>query len=210
MDQIVQEGKTREEALEAALRRLNVSRDQVEVEVVEEGGARLFGLMGARGVKLKVKVKERDEVEALREFLEKVIDLIGVKGKVAVEDCGDYLSARIEGEEAGILIGRFGQTLDSLEYITNVVLGKRASGGGARKVVLDAEGYREKRRISLTKMAKSLAIKVMKTKKSVVLDPMSAHDRRTIHMALSDSKRVRTHSEGTGKDRKVIISYREK
>jgi spoIIIJ-associated protein len=210
MKEVIQEGKTREEALDNALKKLNVTEEEVIIEELDGSStSRLFGLVGAKGVRIKVSLKEHREARVASEFLEKILELMGIDGKVLVEEQENQIKAWIEGKEAGILIGKFGQTIDSLQNIVNVVIAKEF-GSGAKKVVIDAEDYRERREKALIQLAKNMASKVVKTQKGVVLAPMSPKDRRIIHLTLADYDKIETHSEGAGVHRKVIITYKGK
>lgn len=209
MKEIVQEGKTREEALKNALESLGASEDDVEVEVIDGGGGGILGLIGSKPIKIKVTLKEKGAAGSVGDFFRKIFEYMGIDSEFNVEESEKEIRVDINGREAGILIGKFGQTLDSLQYLANVFVGRRSEGTEQKKVLVDVENYRQRREESLEQLAKSMASKVTKTKKSVALAPMPPHDRRIVHLALADHSRIKTHSEGTGVNRKVIISYRE-
>lgn len=207
MKEVVQEGKTREEALAKALEKLGVSEDQVEIEEVQEHRDRFFGLLSTKITKLKVTVIESPEA-MVREFVENVLEKMQMDLQIEIELEEDKINVRLEGEDSGMIIGKFGQTLDSLQYLSNIVLGK--SIRDKTKVVIHVGDYRQRRESSLRRMAKAMAYKVIKNKKRIVLAPMPPQDRRIIHMSLSNFRNVTTSSEGVGNDRRVVISYKEK
>lgn len=144
--------------------------------------------------------------ECVREFLTGVLAGMGVQLEVETEIQDGVVTAFLEGDDSGMIIGKFGQTLDSLQYITNVVAGKKTSR--KVKVVIQVGDYRRRREASLRRMAKAMAYKVLKTKKKMALAPMPPQDRRIIHLALSNFRNIATSSEGVGPDRRVVISYK--
>ena len=205
MKEVVQEGKTKEEAVALALEKLGVDESRVDIEVLEESG-KLFGLIGSKSVRLKVTLKP-DAIGEVDVFIRTIMKYLGVDADLRIELEEDAIYATITGDDTGILIGRFGQTLDSVQYLLNVILSHKYPGH--QKVILNISDYRQRREMSLRKMARNLAVKVTKTRKNVSLAPMSPHDRRLIHLALADMKHVVTFSEGSGKNRKVVIAYKD-
>jgi len=143
-------------------------------------------------------------VELAMEFLGNVFQKMGVKVKEEISQDEEFLRLNFTGDDLGILIGRRGETLDALQYLTNLVVARKATG--KVRVILDVEGYRQRREDTLVKLAQRLADKAKKTGQSVVLEPMSPHERRIIHTALQNDLRIRTHSEGEEPYRKVVIS----
>lgn len=205
MKEIIQEAKTKEEAIAMALEKLGADESQVDIEVLEETG-KLFGLIGSKSARVKVVLKANPVVE-VEDFVKRVMNFLGVEADLRVEEEDDAIYATVTGDDTGMLIGRFGQTLDSIQYLSNVILSRRYPEHP--KVILNISDYRQRREISLKKMAKSLAAKVQKTRRSVILAPMPPHDRRLIHITLADFKNVATFSDGTGKNRKVTIAYKD-
>jgi spoIIIJ-associated protein len=204
MNEIIQEGKTREEALAQALEKLGVTEDQVEVEEIEGHRDRFFGLLSAKGVKIKVTIKETPEA-IIKVFVSTVLEKMGVAVNVEVERQDTDIIVNLDGDDAGMIIGKFGQTLDNLQYLSNIVLAK--STRDKLKVTVNVGDYRTRREESLRRMAKAMAGKVLKSRKSITLAPMSPQDRRIIHIALSTFKNVATTSEGVGHNRRVVISF---
>lgn len=201
-------GKTVDDAILAALIELDVDRDNVEIEVIEEGSKGFLGLVGSRLACVRVTVKP-SRVDKARAFLERVIELLGVEATVDVEQQGEYTVLQIEGNHLGILIGRRGETLDALQYLTNLAANRDKTDQAERvRVILDAEGYRKRRENTLRNLAYRLAEKVKREKRRAALEPMSPLERRIIHTALQDDESVETYSEGEEPFRRVVIAYK--
>jgi spoIIIJ-associated protein len=209
-------GKTVEDAIAAALAELEVSREEVEYEVVEEPSKGLFGLIGGKPAKVRVWVPEQvavkgdpsiDPVEVAKDFLQSIF--AAMKIDVAIERMthSDHVTLNLRGEDLGILIGKHGQTLDALQYLTN--LAAHRDSAERLRIILDVEDYRKRREETLTRLAKRLADKVRIRGEKVVLEPMSPQERKIIHMTLQDDYRVTTYSEGEEPFRKVIITLKK-
>lgn len=194
--------KTIAEAISGALTELNTTRDRVEVEVLEEPSKGLFGLFGGKNAKVRVTVKN-DPVEKATKFLEKVLDCMKIPAVLKPELKDNNLHIEIVGKNAAILIGRRGQTLDSLQYLVSLVINNGDSD--YVRVILDTENYRKKREQTLVNLANKLAYKVKKYKKSITLDPMNPYERRIIHSALQNNPHVGTKSQGDEPNRKVVV-----
>ena len=203
---VEKKGRSVEEAVAAALQELGVRADQAEVEVLEEPSRGLFGLIGSRDAQVRVTVKETKE-EVARRLLQDVAGAVGLDVTITTRREEDYLFFDVRGDELGILIGRRGQTLDALQYLTNLAAGRASSE--RQRVVVDVEGYRRRREETLQRLAERLAEKVRRSGQSVELEPMSAHERRVIHLALQDSPYVTTYSEGEEPYRKVVIEVKK-
>ncbi len=235
--------KTIDEAVALALKELNVSKEQVDIEVLEQPSKGIFGF-GSRLAKVKVVVKElpkeaeapkaKTEVREVREpreakhvreyepglpataedknsaqkFLREVLDAMGIRAEIRVKCNGDCLYINLSGPKMGIIIGRRGQTLDSLQYLVSLVVNKHKSKESYVKVILDTEDYRRKREETLVRLAKRLADGVVKTGKKVELEPMNPYERRIIHSALQNNEKIATYSEGEEPYRKVIIALK--
>jgi len=145
--------------------------------------------------------------DQVRDFLMKIIGHLGIDCQVDVHEGQNEIFVDISGDDSGVIIGKFGQTLDALQYLTNVIIGKKFDN--KKKIVVDVGDYRSRREESVRRLARSVARKVIKSRKSEALSPMSPQDRRTVHLALSKFKDIQTSSEGSGINRKVIISYKE-
>ncbi|MDO9592190.1 MAG: RNA-binding cell elongation regulator Jag/EloR, partial [Erysipelotrichaceae bacterium] len=191
-----------EEALKLALIELSATEEQVRVEILEESSKGLFGLFGGKEAKIRVELKEKSDRIAV-DFLEKILDKMGINGTVIAKLDGETLSLDIVGNDMAILIGRRGQTLDSLQYLVSLVVNKDRSE--YMRVSLDTESYRAKRKETLEKLAHRLAAKARKLRKDIVLEPMNPYERRIIHSTLQGSPHVSTKSEGEEPNRKVVI-----
>jgi len=198
-------GRTIEEAVHLALDEFGVERDEVEVEVVEEGNKGLFGLIGSRQARVKVTLKHNPIREATK-FLESVLQAMKVDAKISMRRKEENVFVSFEGPDLGILIGRRGDTLDAMQYLVNLVMMRKQDE--RVRFILDVEGYRERREQTLTKLAKRLSDKVKRTRKSVVLEPMNPQERRVIHTALQNDPAIYTFSEGDEPYRKVVISLK--
>jgi len=199
-------GKTVEDAVEMALEVLKVSRDEVEVRVIDEGSKGfLGGLFGAKPARVSVS-RTRTPVQVAENFLEEVITAMGMAVQIEVNRKDKHLYVNLIGQNMGVLIGKRGQTLDSLQYLTNLAVNR--CGVPEFSVILDTENYRKRRRETLEGLALSLSRKVKATKKNVVLEPMSRYERHVIHMVLQRDTQVRTYSEGNEPYRNVIIALK--
>lgn len=200
-------GKTIEEAVEAALAELGVSADKVEYEVLETPNKGLFGFIGSKPARVRVAVKKADPVKVAKEFLQNIFN--GMNLTVHIEESvnkDDELTFNFRGEELGILIGKHGQTLDALQYLTNLAANRDA--GERVRIVLDVEDYRRRRAETLNRLAMRLADKVKRSGDKITLEPMSPHERKIIHMALQGDHRIVTYSEGDEPHRKVVIALK--
>lgn len=199
-------GKTVDEAVNAALRELALTRDAVEVEVLEEPCKGLLGILGNKPAKVKVTEKERP-VEKVRVFMEGLLSRMKVAGGVDVLEQGEWLRIDIEGEGLGIIIGKRGQTLDSIQYLASIVANRNSEK--RMRVIVDAEGYRKRREDVLQGLARRLADKVRRSGEDILLEPMSPQERRIIHSTLQANPYVTTRSEGEEPFRKIIITAKK-
>lgn len=195
-------GRTVEEAVERALRQLGVERSQVEVEVLDEPGRGWLGLIGQRPARVRVTYRPA-KAEAAVAFVLGVCRRMGLDARCRVVEEDDAIRVELSGGGLASLIGRRGRTLDALQYLTNVAA-TRASGD-RRPVVVDADGYRRQREERLRRLALRLAERARRTGREVALQPMSARERRIVHLALRDDPHVRTESVGEEPLRKVVI-----
>ncbi|HPU62800.1 MAG TPA: RNA-binding cell elongation regulator Jag/EloR, partial [Mobilitalea sp.] len=181
--------------------------DNLEYEIIEKESSGFFGMF-SRPAKIRVRMKLSVENTA-RKFLEEVFDAMNINAKLDIvyDKENEMLEINIEGEEMGVLIGKRGQTLDSLQYLVSLVINKNSDK--YIKVKLDTENYRERRKETLENLARNIAYKVRKTRKSIALEPMNPYERRIIHSALQNDKYVETYSEGEEPYRKVVIGYKK-
>ena len=207
--QIVEKtGKTKDMAIEEALRVLNASRDMVNIEILEEEKEGILGIFGARPAKVRVTLKD-DKRKLAGELLENILKYMNVPCSVKLETTGEtQATLLIDGENVGNVIGKRGSTLNSLEYLLNVMVNKE--GSDKISVTIDASGYRESRVKSLEELSLKLAARVKETNKSVELEPMSSQERKIIHTTLKTSNDVYTYSKGEEPYRKVVISAKNK
>lgn len=205
MKSVEKKGKTVEEAVALALLELGAKKEDVVVEVLEEPSKGLFGLLGSREARVRVTKKE-NRLDFAREYVLRLAELMKLPVKVEVVEEAGIIRVNVHGDEVGVLIGRRGQALDALQYLLN--LSANRIQDDRRRIVVDVEGYRERREKTLARLATHLAEKVRRTGKSVALEPMTSQERRVVHMALQDNPFVVTHSEGTEPYRKIVISVR--
>ncbi|MDE5414160.1 RNA-binding cell elongation regulator Jag/EloR [Alkalihalobacterium chitinilyticum] len=203
MKKVTASGKTIEEAIEKALVELNTTREKVEVQVKEEPQKGFFGLFGGKPAVVEVELKP-DSVEEARDFLNVLFEKMDVQVNIVIKADSRETIFDLQGEHIGTLIGRRGQTLDSLQYLVNLVANRNSDG--FLRIRLDAENYRERRKQSLEQLAERLAKKAIQTKKTVKLEPMQAHERKIIHTALQNSKGIATYSEGQEPKRYIVIN----
>jgi spoIIIJ-associated protein len=201
MKVVEKSGRTVDEAMAAALEELGVPSNRAKVEVLDEGKGGFLGI-GAKPAVVRATLKESRR-ERVEEFLNEVCGAMDVDVELAVREEGEYLYVDVNGREAGILIGHHGQTLDALQYLLNLVASKVEHDG--QRVVLDVEEYRKRREETLIRLATRLAERVQRNGEPMVLEPMSAHERRVIHLALQDNPNVVTGSEGEDPFRRVVI-----
>ena len=197
--------KTVNEAIALALEEMNTAEDKVNIEVLDEGNKGIFGLIGNKMAKVRVTLKETSADKA-RAFLLSVFEKMKVDADVEIEESEDSILLKVVGKDIGIVIGRRGETLDSLQYLTSLVINKGQED--YKRVVIDIENYRQKREETLVKLANRLAERVIKYKKSITLEPMNPYERRIIHSTLQNNKYIETYSLGDEPNRKVVITIK--
>ncbi len=226
-------GKTVDDAITEACQRLEVTSDRLYYEVVEKGTNGFLGF-ASKPAMIKACIKgENDTLESTDEakteekaeskseeekkpveitdqnnpevFLSKVFEAMNLKVDIKTEMDGNEMNIELSGDEMGVLIGKRGQTLDSLQYLTSLFVNKNSDS--YVRVKIDTENYRARRKETLENLAKNIAYKVKRTKKPVSLEPMNPYERRIIHSTLQNDKYVNTHSEGDEPYRKVVITY---
>ncbi|MFZ5641151.1 MAG: RNA-binding cell elongation regulator Jag/EloR [Bacillota bacterium] len=203
MKEIEKSGKTVEEAVATALAELGLKEDQVTVEVLEESSKGIFGIIGSKAARVKVTEKE-SPVSKAKKFLSEIFEKMGLNVDITAREVEEYTVLDISGPDLGILIGRRGDTLDAIQYLTNLVANKNIEK--RVKIIVDVEGYRKRREETLHKLAFRLAEKAMRKGQDVVLEPMNPHERRVIHTALQGHRDVFTYSEGEEPYRKIVIA----
>lgn len=203
--EIIESGKTVGEAVARGAEKLGVSVEKVTYEVICEAKKGFFGI-GEVPAKVKV-IYAPSPVDNAVDFLETLISNMGVKADLSVSDSDDETKIELTGEEAGVLIGHHGETLDQLQYLVNLTANKGEDDDDAKyvKITLDIDGYRAKRNETLRSLANRMANRVLKYKRSVTLEPMSAYERRIIHSEVQKIEGVGTNSIGTDSNRRVVI-----
>ncbi len=234
MQSIEAQGETVTAAIEAGLRELGLERDAVDIDVLDEGSRGILGL-ASRPARVRLRPKadtNRQEpvaaeaagppladtqkpvagglsegIERAKSFIEELVRLLGSPVHLTVRNEADQVVFELAGQDTGFLIGRHGQMLDAMEYLVNRVA--LAEGSDSARILLDVEGYRERRRAYLESLAKRVGAQVRRNRKPVTLEPMSPRDRRTIHVTLQQERGVVTKSTGEGYYRRVVVSPAE-
>ncbi len=196
-------GKTLEEALAEASTALHTDLEGFEYEVVEQGTSGFLGI-GSKPFVIKARLKD-DIVRDTKEYLSKIFGAMQLEVGINIDlkEEEGVMDIDLEGPEMGILIGKRGQTLDSLQYLTSLFVNKKREK--YIRVKLDTENYRERRKETLENLAKNIAYKVKKTRRQFVLEPMNPYERRIIHSTLQNDKYVATKSEGEEPYRRVVV-----
>lgn len=205
MKKIVVSGKSIEDAVKAGLAQLNVTEDRVHIHVLEQPNKGLFGFIGTKAAKVELELIP-DPIEEAMQFLQNVFKTMGLTVTIESTVTKEGTVLNLSGGELGILIGRRGQTLDALQYLANIVTNRYSTTH--LRLILDAEQFRERRRKTLEELSNRLANRVVKTKKEVVLEPMTPQERKIIHSRLQDHPQVKTYSKGEDPNRRVVITLR--
>ncbi len=207
MEYINISAKTVSEAITEACQKLGVTSDKLVYEVVDEGSSGFLGI-GSRQATIKITVSKSIE-DIAKEFLNDVFQamnlIVVVEAKYNEED--KSIDIDLSGDEMGVLIGKRGQTLDSLQYLVSLVVNKESED--YIRVKVDTEDYRKRRKETLENLAKNIAYKVKRTKRYFSLEPMNPYERRIIHSALQNDKYVTTHSEGEEPFRRVVVTLKK-
>ena len=204
--------KTVDDAITEACKEFVVTSDKLEYEVVEEGSSGFLGI-GSKPAVIKARVKEEIKEIAVEDvaknFLKEVFEAMNMAVVIDVkyDKAENTMDIDLSGDEMGVLIGKRGQTLDSLQYLVSLVVNKEKED--YIRVKVDTENYRQRRKETLENLAKNISYKVKRTKRSVSLEPMNPYERRIIHSALQNDKYVTTHSEGEEPHRKVVVTLKK-
>lgn len=198
-------GKSVEEAVRNGLSELGVGEDRVKVTVLEQPSKGLFGLIGAKEARVELELLP-DGIEEAISFLGEVAAAMGLNVTVDREEEAEAVRLNVQGSELGLLIGRRGQTLDSLQYLVNIVANRHSDRH--LRIILDAEQFRERRRLTLEALADRMAMKAVKTGREVVLEPMTSHERKIIHTRLQGRTDVNTYSQGNEPNRRIVIALK--
>jgi spoIIIJ-associated protein len=201
--QITATGQTVKAAVESALAQLQTTEDRTDISIVVEGNRGIFGIFGSRPAVVKVSVKI-DPIEEAKKFLMDVCEKMGAPITIDVVKNGKQVKFILSGEKIALLIGKRGQTLNSLQYLNQLVINRFSEH--YLNVMLDAEDYRERRNETLIHLAQRLAEKAVQTGKVVALEPMPSYERKIIHTALVTNKRIKTYSSGEDPHRHIVIA----
>ena len=203
MDFIEFSAKTVNDAITEACQKFVVTSDKLEYEVVEEGSSGFLGI-GSKPAIIRAKVKSSVQDKA-KDFLKSVFEAMNLVVVIDIDydEVNSSMNIDLSGDEMGVLIGKRGQTLDSLQYLVSLVVNKDVENYIHVKV--DTENYRQRRKETLENLAKNISYKVKRTKRPVSLEPMNPYERRIIHSALQNDKYVTTHSEGDEPFRHVVV-----
>ncbi|WP_099189736.1 RNA-binding cell elongation regulator Jag/EloR [Tepidibacter mesophilus] len=200
-------GKSIEEALDKALGELNVTKEDVEIDVIEQPSRGFLGIIGNKLAKIKVTLKENPK-ELARKFVQDILDSMDIESEIKITQNKNEIKIDLTGEDATSLIGKRGYTLDSLQFLTGLVVNK--SSDTKMRVLIDIQNYREKREKSLIRYSRKLAKQCAKTRKTIKLESMNPYERRIVHSALQNDRYVNTYSEGIDPNRKVVITIKNK
>lgn len=195
--------KSTDEAIQLALEELGVGIDMVEVEILEEASKGLFGILGGKEARVAVTLKASAS-SAAKSFLDDLFFAMGMNVNVDIEEGNNALDINLSGDDMGIIIGKRGDTLDAIQYLTSLAVNK--VDGPYMKVSLDTENYREKRKEALESLAYRIAEKVTRTGRRHTFEPMNPYERRIIHATLQDHESVHTYSVGEEPNRKAVIA----
>ncbi|HAO6526350.1 TPA: protein jag [Listeria monocytogenes] len=201
MRDITAQGSNVEEAIQNALATLETTRDKVEVEVLDEGKKGIFGI-GSRLAMVKV-IEKEDGIQVAIDYLLDVATKMGEVITIDVEEVGKDVKLQIKGDSLGMLIGKHGQTLNALQYLTQLIANKTTSQ--YKNIIVNVGDYRERRHETLVILANKMADKALKTKRAVHLEPMPSFERKIIHAILSENEQIETHSEGRDPYRYIVI-----
>lgn len=207
MKQVTAAGQSVEDAVSSALAQLNTTRDRVEIEVVDQGKKGFFGWIGARKAVVHASLLP-DPVEEACQFLKNISEKMNVHSEITVKREGKVVTFHLSGEKIALLIGKRGQTLNSLQYLTQLVANRHSKQ--YITIVVDAEGYRQRRKDTLIQLAERMADKAHKSGKEVSLEPMPSYERKILHNALLKNPKIKTTSSGAEPFRHVIISPKNK
>lgn len=203
------EGKTESDAVMNAAMELGIPSSELEYNVIDEGNKGFLGIFKVKPAIIEV-IQKESLVDITKDYLHELFDAMGVETtcKIDFNEGKNIMDINFSGENMGILIGKRGQTLDSLQYLISLFVNKNSES--YIKVQLDTENYRERRKKTLENLARNIAYKVKRTRRSVSLEPMNPYERRIIHSALQNDRYVCTKSEGEDPYRKVVIMLKRR
>jgi len=210
---VEKEGRTKDEAVKLALAELNAKIEDVKIEVVDGGKTGFLGLGPSKPARVRVYLVQEGsapvDMDEAGTFLKDICTKMGIDAAITAREEGeDQTVFQLDSKDSALLIGKHGKTLESLQYLLNIIFSARKDR--QRKILLDIEGYREKRRASLEKLARNIASKVRRTRRPHVLEEMNPYERRIIHMTLERERDIETYSIGRGNSnmKKVKVSLK--
>ena len=207
MKSIEVEGKNIEDALEKALNELNTTKEKINFEIIDPGAKGLFNVIGFKPARIRVSMKY-DYIEEARKFIANILKCVGLTAEISITEKDDAININLYGKKMGLIIGYRGETLDSIQYLLSLVVNK-SHDIPHKKVILDTENYRSKREETLKGVAIKSANRVIKTRKTLKLEPMNPYERRVIHSELQNNDFVRTFSEGEEPYRRVVVELKK-
>lgn len=208
MEYVEYKGKSVEDAITNALVDLGTTSDQIDYEVVDKGSTGILGF-GSKEAIVRVALKASSPVDTVKDFLSDVFDKMNLEVEIiaSLDELEGVIDVELKGPEMGVLIGKRGQTLDSLQYLANLAVNRKSDN--YLRVKIDTEDYRRRRKETLENLAKNMAFKVKRTRRPVALEAMNPYERRIIHSALQGDNYVITHSEGEEPYRHVVITLKK-
>lgn len=208
MQIIEKRGKSVDEAIKLALEELEAEFEDVDIEVLEEPSKGILGMIGKKAALVRVSLREKPDTK-VEDILVGILDLTKIDYEIQSVEYGEgVVRVNITGNDMGLLIGRKGETLNSLQFLMGLIINRGRSREERVRVLLDVEDYRAKREESLRNLALKLSEKAKRTHKNVVMRPMSPHERRIVHTALQNDPEIVTFSQGEEPNRKVVISLK--
>lgn len=202
---VIKEAKTIDEAIKLACEELETDIENVDVEIINEGNRGLLGLIGNKNAVVKVTQKPGID-DVIIDFLRPIFEKMEITANLDIIHEEDHIKVRLTGDDIGIVIGRRGETLDSLQYLLSLVVNRHSDE--YTRIVLDVADYRQKREETLVRLAHRVADKVAKSRRNLTLEPMNPSERRIIHSTLQNHKFVDTQSIGEEPNRKVVVRYK--
>ena len=201
------QGRTEDEAIEAALEQLGMARDDVSVEIVEQARTGFLGLKNTPAIVKVIYEAKEERLEQVDTFLTGLFERMDIDVTLGITEEEGSINVILTGKDPGALIGRRGETLDAIQHLTNYVVNRSVSG--RVRINLDAENYRQRRNEALENLATRTAGKVIKYRRNMTLDPINAYERHIIHTALQEHKNVSTFSVGSEPNRRVVVAFGE-
>ncbi|MBU5594444.1 protein jag [Amphibacillus sp. MSJ-3] len=202
MKQVTASGQTVDDAVQSALQQLNTTEDRVNIEIIDEGKKGILGIFGAKRSIVKVTVKD-NPIDLATKYLDEIVRAFS--DDLVIDSVVDQnnVTFNLSGEKIAMIIGKRGQTLNAIQHLVQIMLNRHTTE--YFRVVVDAEGYRQRREETLKQLAERLADKAIKVKKNVTLEPMPSYERKIIHSVLQNNSKVETHSDGSDPNRFVVI-----